>query len=157
VALSVPIDGDVTNSLITVIGALTVLLVVLLGIATKSLSYAKTAAGESSMANQAVNNVGPGAHRLYDQVVHINEKISALAEAQEDFTQKGWRHLPSDIGDALALTVTIRQLQEAVANDKIAHDEIKTELNGLMNFMKRHDEWERLQKWADRAEDRPLD
>ena len=69
-----------------------------------------------------------------------------LVEAQRDFQSKGWVNLPPDIGDATAMTMTIRQLQAAIDSDKKAHKEIRVELATLMAFVKAHDEWERTQK-----------
>jgi len=141
------VDPDVTGTLTAVIVALGVLLIALLGIATKALGYSRTAASQSGQANSAVNNIGGGDHRLYDRIEHLHERLSVLVDAQEDFQRKGWPNLPSDIGDATALTLTIRQLQAAADSDKKAHKELRVELADLMAFVKTHDEWERTQKW----------
>ena len=144
--ISLQVDPDVTGTLTAVIVALGVLLVALLGIATKVLSYARLGARESAMANSAVNNIGTG-DRLYDRIEHLHEALSVLIEAQRDFQAKGWANLPADIGDATAMTITIRQLQAAIDSDKKAHKEIRAELATLMAFLKAHDEWERTQKF----------
>lgn len=77
----------------------------------KTLAHSKDAAQEARQTNAAVNNTGPGQHRLYDKISLIESEIGKLVEAQNDFTEKGWRNLPDDLGTALGLTETIRAIQ----------------------------------------------
>ena len=103
----------------------------------------------SNEVNKAVNNIGPGETRLYDQVVALLElaaemkvnqaeivkDMTVLVDAQNDFSEKGWRRLPPYIGDASALTETIRRLQY--------HDErIDEKLDEILAELKSHVEWE---------------
>lgn len=145
-------DVDVTNSLTTVIGALTVLLVVLLGMAVKVLSYAKTSAYQSTAANLAVNNVSPLEPRLIDKIDHINERLLVLIEAHEDFHDRGWHRLDGDLADATKLTMTIRQLQAAADGATAQRAAIMADLAALDKLIRTHDEWERSQKWSIRAD-----
>ena len=91
--------------------AVVVSLVGLIGLMWKTLAHSKEAAVEARQANAAVNNTGPGEHRLYDKISLIEKEIGRLVEAETDFTEKGWRNLPEDLNTALGLTETIRSIQ----------------------------------------------
>lgn len=73
--------------------------------------YVKTAAEQSTEANAAVNNVGPGKHTLYVMVEQIKEDVAHLKRDQEQFDSHGWETLPADMNTAVGLTTTIRELQ----------------------------------------------
>lgn len=72
-AVSPPVDAvqqaEVLGVLLGVLVALVTLIVVIV----------KTY-GQAKQANQAVNNTGPGEHRLYDKILHISEDIAHLKE-----------------------------------------------------------------------------
>lgn len=97
--------------------------------------YAQIAAHQSSAANKAVNNVGPGDHTLYDMVAAIKEDVLELKAEVKDvraeqraFASHGWETLPDDMNTAVALTQTIRGLQNghSAVHDKL--DSIAAEL-----------------------------
>jgi hypothetical protein len=69
--------------------------------------YARTAAHASTEANKAVNNVGPGEHRLYDVIGRIEAK-------QDEFDRK-WGNLPADMGDAVGLAELIHGMDKRIS------------------------------------------
>jgi hypothetical protein len=77
----------------------------------KNNGIAKQGAKAANETNAAVNNIGPGEHRLYDMVVMIRDEVKALTNSQSEVDKKGWSTLPVDLGSATALTETIRTLQ----------------------------------------------
>lgn len=79
---------------------------------------------QAKAANQAVNNVGPGDHSLWDQVAFLREDVQQLVESQRDFTKRGWQALPDDIATAARLTETIREIQHSQQECKEAIREI---------------------------------
>lgn len=102
--------------------------------------YVKTAAEEATAANQAVNNVGPGKHSLFQMVEHIRDDVAHLKRDQEQFDSHGWETLPADIGTAVGLTTTIRDLQH---ND----DAISAKLDTLIIELREHVAWEMDEKY----------
>ena len=72
---------------------------------------AATAAAQATAANQAVNNVGEGKHNLYDMVERIRDDVTDLKRDQAQFDAHGWETLPPDLNTAVAITTTIRELQ----------------------------------------------
>lgn len=104
---------------------------------------------QSRAANAAVNNIGPGDHSLWDQVTFIREDVSALVDAQRQFSEKGWSTLPDDIGTSARLTETIRHLQHAAESNTAEHSVILEQLSELSRFVKGHDAWERQAKYGD--------
>ena len=147
-AADVAVDPDVTSTLTAVIVALGVLLVALLGIAAKVLTYAKVGAHQATAANRATNGIGDGEHRLYDMVLRMDEKLHVLVDAHEDFYDRGWHRLDGDLADATKLTMTIRQLQAATENAHVQRASILADLAALDKLIRTHDEWERSQKWS---------
>ena len=141
-------DADVTNSLTGVIAALSILLVILLGLAAKVLSYAKVGAYQATAANKATNGIGEGEHRLYDMVSRMDEKLHVLVDAHEDFHDRGWHRLDGDLADATKLTMTIRQLQAATEGAHVQRASILADLAALDKLIRAHDEWERSVKHA---------
>ena len=137
-------DSPITESIST-IGILAGVLAALITV----LYYVVRTFQSSDQVNKAVNNIGPGEVRLYDQVVTLLElaaemkvnqneivkDMAVLMDAHNDYSDKGWRRLPPDIGDASALTETIRRLQY--------HDErINEKLDEILAELKSHVEWE---------------
>ena len=115
----------------------------------KNNSLVKEGSKAAQQVNQAVNNVGPGEHRLYDMVAMIRDEIKYLTEAQHDFANKGWATLPADIGTASRLTETIRDLQ---SKDKFVVqklEEITVSLKSLHEGLQEHVEWEMQQKYKE--------
>jgi Na+-translocating ferredoxin:NAD+ oxidoreductase RnfG subunit len=101
------------------------------------------AAEQATMANRAVNNVGPGEHSLWDQVSFVREDVMELVEAQRDFAKRGWQTLPEDISTAARLTETIRDLQHSAATNQAEHDRIIAKIDTLADSLREHDRWER--------------
>jgi hypothetical protein len=104
---------------------------------------AAVAAVQSAAANKAVNNVGPGDHSLYDMVSGIKETLHIV---QDDLTEvkadqkrwaaHGWETLPPDMNTAVALTQTIRDLQ----NGHVAvHEKLDTITLELRSAIARQD------------------
>ena len=98
------------------------------------------AADQATQANQAVNNVGPGAHSLFDQISFMRDDIQELREAHQDFARRGWPTLPDDIGTASKLTETIRQIQHEQRH-------LLAEVQALSDRLIEHDRWERETKY----------
>ena len=98
---------------------------------------AAIAAMEAKAANSAVNNVGPGKHNLYDMVEHIRDEVGGLKDGKAQFDSHGWETLPDDIGTAVGLTTTIRDLQNghAAVNEKL--DTIIVELRDHVKWCER--------------------
>jgi hypothetical protein len=117
---------------------------------------AATAAKQATAANAAVNNVGPGAHKLYDLVERIDRKsghtaikvtelsadvkvikedVTDLKKDQDQFDAHGWETLPADISDAVGLTTTIRDLQNN-------HRSVNDKLDILISELREHVVWE---------------
>jgi hypothetical protein len=91
--------------------------------------------------NNAVNNVGPGEHRLYDMLALVRKDIEYLTIAQREFASKGWGSLPPDLNNAIGLTEVIRDLQHSDKEVILKLTEIKTALI-------EHTEWEMKQKYV---------
>ena len=120
------------------LGSLVAILVTLAGI----LAVVIKSWQEARAANNAVNNIGPGEHRLYDRIQMIHDEVMHLREGEEQFQSKGWPSLPEDLGSAAALTSTIRDLQRS-------RDEILARLAELSDLIRAHDRWERQSKYGD--------
>ena len=106
--------------------------------------------GQSKAANEAVNNVRPGEHRLYDMVANLEKSVDKLTGHNEDFVSKGWETLPTDIGTSAALTSTIRDLQNAAVLNHEEHKKIVSSLENLQSVITGHDQWEREIKYDSR-------
>ena len=96
------------------------------------MTFTINARSQARAANAAVNNVGPGAHRLYDQIGHLSDAIQRIETKQNDFDTKGWPTLPSDMNTAAGLTEVIRDIQH--------------ELHVVNTRLAAHDEWEKTVK-----------
>ena len=108
----------------------------------KGYSNSKTAAEQATEANKAVNNVGPGDHRLYDKISSIEKNVEHLIRDQETFDSHGWETLPQDLGTAVGLTTTIRDLQHG-------HKEQGEKLDEIKSILVEHVEWERRVKYPE--------
>lgn len=102
---------------------------------------AATAAMQATAANSAVNNVGEGKHNLYDMVARIHEDVDHLKRDQEQFDSHGWETLPPDIGTAVGLTTTIRDLQNN-------HKQVNEKLDTLIIELREHVVWEMDEKYG---------
>lgn len=121
-------------------------------IAQVGLDHAETAAQQATAANAAVNNVGPGQHKLYDMMFQVhttNEQllkdVTALVEAQRDFTKRGWANLPEPINTALGLTTTILDLQRHA-------EDVNGKLDTIIGELRGHVEWEMQEKYGSHDE-----
>jgi len=108
--------------------------------------YVRTAAEQSTAANQAVNNVGEGKHNLYDMVEHIRDDVTNLKRDQDTFDSHGWETLPPDLGTAVALTTTIRDLQNN-------HKQVNGKLDTLIVELREHVAWEMDAKYGRHGQD----
>ena len=78
----------------------------------KNTTITKAAAKDAAEANIAVNNIGPGDHRLYDVISRIEAK-------QADF-DKLWGNLPSHMNSAVTLSETIHDIQDSIKKVDLA-------------------------------------
>ena len=102
---------------------------------------AATAAQQATAANAAVNNVGDGKHNLYDMVERIRDDVAELKKDQDQFDSHGWETLPPDIGTAVGLTTTIRDLQNN-------HKQVNGKLDTLIVELRDHVAWEMDAKYG---------
>jgi hypothetical protein len=108
---------------------------------------AREAAYHSQQANAAVNGRGPGEHKLYDLVAHIEERqkaqtedLQVLIEGKLDFDRRGWPSLPPGLSTAAELTSTIDGLRH--------HDErVDEKLDAILQELRAHVQWEEAQKY----------
>lgn len=91
---------------------------------------------EIQQVNRAVNDIGPGEHRLWDKIDNIEKAVDRLSQDQETFDSHGWETLPPDLNSAVNLTTTIRDLQN---NQK--------KLDRIIQMLGDHVEWEMNQKY----------
>ena len=103
---------------------------------------AKDGVDQISQVNNAVNNIGPGEHRLYDMISLIRSDIEYLTNEQRNFAAKGWNSLPEDINTAVGLTSVIRDLQHA-------EKEVINKLQVIQDTLIEHTEWEMQQKYIE--------
>jgi hypothetical protein len=117
---------------------------------------AAVAAKQATAANNAVNNVGPGKSTLYNMVERIdkrsaetNEKVAGLSadmravktdvtrlkKEQDEYDSHGWGTLPLDLGTAVGLTTTIRDLQNG-------HKQVNEKLDTIISEIREHVMWE---------------
>lgn len=103
--------------------------------------YGRVAAEQATAANEAVNNVGEGKHKLYHMVEATYEDVAELKEQQKQFDSHGWETLPPDLGSAVALTQTIRTLQNQ-------HDRLHEKLDTIISELREHVVWEMNAKYG---------
>ena len=117
---------------------------------------AAVAAKQATAANAAVNNVGPGKHKMYDMVERIDTRsaetvvkvaelssdvkivkddVANLKKDQDQVDSHGWETLPPDISTAVGLTTTIRDLQNN-------HNQVNGKLDTLISELREHVVWE---------------
>lgn len=125
---------------LAILGILATLVAALVFLA-KGYAKTKVAAEQATQANQAVNNVGPGEHRMYDMVTEMGKKLEHISVEQEEFQTKGWKTLPDDLASASRLTETIRSIQH---NDEILHQK----LDMIIKELREHVEWEIKAKYG---------
>jgi hypothetical protein len=108
----------------------------------------RIAADEATAANHAVNNVGGGDHKMYDmvrdikgEVKQIKSDVTGLKKDQTQFDSHGWETLPPDIGTAVGLTTTIRDLQNN-------HKQVNGKLDTLISELREHVVWEMDTKYG---------
>lgn len=123
----VNVSDQVLLALIAVIATSVAALVFVI----RNMNISKVAAEQATAANSAVNNVGPGQHRMYDKISRIEEHVEKLLKDQDRFDSHGWETLPNDLNTAVALTQTIRQLQH---NDE--------KIDTILAELREHVEWE---------------
>ena len=68
---TIPVPDQPHHFTIGLLGAITVMMVAVLVYVLRTLAAAQGAQISAHEANQAVNNSGPGEHRLYDRVTNI--------------------------------------------------------------------------------------
>ena len=103
--------------------------------------YVRTAAEQSTAANQAVNSVGPDKHTIYAMVERIHDDVVELKRDQAQFDSHGWETLPADLNSAVGLTTTIRDLQNN-------HKTVNTKLDTLIVELREHVAWEMDAKYG---------
>lgn len=99
-----------------------------------------------SEVNNAVNNIGPGEHRLYDKVDHISRELASVTATLNSVSQElrdhrtnwekfnaSWGSLPPEMDTAADLAVVIEHIRDDV---KRVREELKN-----------HVEWEMKQKY----------
>jgi hypothetical protein len=98
--------------------------------------------------NRAVNNIGPGEHRLYDKVDHISNELSLVTEILNTVTRElkehrafwkdfhlKWGNLPEELDSAADLAVTLSRIRDEIRN-------VQTSLS-------KHVEWEENHKYKE--------
>lgn len=113
----------------------------------KTYTQTKVAATKATGAYEAVNGIGPGEHRLYDKVTHLDNKITEIALKQDDFDTRGWPSLPADLATSAGLTEVIRDLQHAATLERTDHDAIIVKLDQMEAEIRQHVAWEMAEKW----------
>jgi hypothetical protein len=104
----IPVEGAIAGhdqimlGLVAVLGTLAGVLVV----AIRNGNVVKIAAQQATEANKAVNNVGPGEHRLYDVISRIEAK-------QDDFDRR-WGNLPEEMDDAVGLAELLHEMRREI-------------------------------------------
>jgi len=109
-------------ALITIVGTSIAALVYTI----KNNALGKGIARDAYEANKAVNNIGPGEHRLYDVIARIEKK-------QDEFDKK-WGNLPEDMDDAVGLVELIHGMDKRITD---VHKDLLD-----------HVEWEMGTKWS---------
>ena len=138
---SAGITPDVTNAqIIVALIAVLATCVGILGYVIKNASTSKRGLEQATQANSAVNNIGPGEHRLYDKITGIEASVQKLIEIQEKFSDHGWETLPPDLNTAVGLTVTIRELQHS-------YHTVNGKLDEILINLQEHVEWEMQEKY----------
>jgi hypothetical protein len=98
----------------------------------KNNALGKDIAKNAYEANKAVNNIGPGEHRLYEVIARIEAK-------QDEFDRK-WGNLPADMDDAVGLAELLHGMDQRVARIEGKQDQMQGQLI-------EHVAWEMAQKY----------
>lgn len=142
--------ADVVDS-VGVTGSLAVVILLMVGAVLYLVASARkqidSAAAHAEAANRAVNNVGPGEHRMYDKIDMIRQDVEMLVRAQEEFAKRGWHTLPPDLSSSAALTSTIRELQHADQTIKHGLDDLSEAIAKIDRKITDHVEWEESLKY----------
>jgi hypothetical protein len=70
---AIPVPDEPEHFTVGLLGVLMVMMVAVLIYVLRTLTAAQGAHSAASEANRAVNNTGPGEHRLYDRVMNIEQ------------------------------------------------------------------------------------
>jgi hypothetical protein len=70
---AIPVPDEPHHFTVGLLGVLTMMMVAVLVYVLRTLTAAQGAHRAATEANQAVNNTGPGEHRLYDRVMNIEQ------------------------------------------------------------------------------------
>lgn len=97
--------------------------------------------------NKAVNNIGPGEHRLYDKVDHIYQELGQVTGILQTVTEElkdhrtrweefhaRWGSFPDGMDSAADLAITLNQ--------------IKADIQKVQDALKEHVEWEMGEKYV---------
>jgi Na+-translocating ferredoxin:NAD+ oxidoreductase RnfG subunit len=137
-------DSGITAAELQIFAPLLGMLATMVGVLVflvKSYRQTEIAATEAKQTNNSVNNVLPGMPTLYQQVLQIKETMNKFTDAQDDFTQKGWRSLPEDINTAIGLTETIRELQHKDIAIQESLDSLGERLDVMVEELREHINW----------------
>lgn len=144
---NVGVTGSLAVVILLMVGAVLYLVASARKQIDSAVAHAERAAGQASAANSAVNNIGPGEHRMYDKIEMIRADIEALVAAQEDFAKRGWQSLPPDLATSSALTSTIRDLQHADKMVQHGLDDLSHAIAKIDEKITNHVKWEESQKY----------
>jgi hypothetical protein len=124
--LAVPVADIHDDDIKLLVGALVALVtgvLAMMSLLIKTLANSRIAANEAKAANAAVNNTGPGEHRLYDRVEimggkveHIETNVDHLVEVNKIFQARGYDGMDEDLSTGPALQETIRDIQKTDRN-----------------------------------------
>ena len=78
---AIPVPDQPHHFTIGLLGVLVVMMVAVLVYVLRTLAAAQAAQMSAHEANQAVNNTGPGEHRLYDRVHNIEEEFGRFRDS----------------------------------------------------------------------------
>ena len=124
------------------VGALVALVTAVIGMMTlliRTLAHSKEAAADARATNAAVNNTGPGEHRLYDKITHIQVDVEHLVEVNKIFQARGYDGMDEDLSTGPALQHTIREIQQG-------GDDVGSRLNTIQEMLEAHIEREQADR-----------
>jgi len=130
--------ANVANDL-GVIGALIVVILILCGLLW--LAY-RSLNDKLGQVNKAVNNSPAGDPTMLERVKRIELAVDKIDTWFDDFNRNGWPSLPADIGNAAALTDTIRILQRRMEELDERDQATQTKLDAVLTELRDHVQWE---------------
>ena len=130
-------NDQVVMALIAIVGTSIAALVYVI----RNGRLAKDSNAQISAVNRAVNDIGPGEHRLWDKIDNIEKSLTHLEVDQETFDSHGWETLPADLNTAVGLTTTIRDLQNG-------HAAVNEKLDTIIEELREHVVWEMNTKYG---------